>query len=96
MVLHDLSQACRYSDYLVAMKDGAIAAMGRPQETVTPAFVRDIFDLDCSIVRDPVSGRPLVLPPALRTGRADGRLGTETLLTATTEHSLTPTRIAGE
>ena len=96
MVLHDLSQACRYSDYLVAMKDGAIAAMGRPQETVTPAFVRDIFDLDCSIVLDPVSGRPLVLPPALRTERADGRLGTETLLTATSEHSLTPTGKSGE
>ena len=96
MVMHDLSQACRYSDYLVAMKDGAIAAMGRPQETVTPAFVRDIFDLDCSIVLDPVSGRPLIFPPALRTGRTDGRIGTETLLTATTEHSLTPIRAAGE
>ena len=71
MVLHDLSQACRYSDYLVAMKDGAIAAMGHPQETITPTFVRNIFDLDCSIVPDPVTGRPLVLPPrpAYRTRR---------------------------
>ena len=75
MVLHDLGQACRYADHLVAMKDGRIAARGSPRETVTPAFVRAIFDLDCPIVRDPVGGRPLVLPPALRADRADGGVG---------------------
>ena len=75
MVLHDLGQASRYSDYLVAMKAGSVAATGAPQETTTPAFVRDIFEIDCAIVPDPVSGRPLVLPPTLRPGRADGRPG---------------------
>ena len=31
MVLHDLGQASRYSDYLVAMKDGSVAATGAPR-----------------------------------------------------------------
>ena len=94
MVLHDLGQACRYADYLVAMKDGAIAAMGRPQETITTAFVRDIFGLDCSIVPDPMSGRPLVLPPAPSRERAVQRHGKETRLGAPAEHWPTRTGVA--
>lgn len=31
MVLHDLNQACRYADYLVAVKDGRIFAAGEPK-----------------------------------------------------------------
>ncbi|MDZ4876026.1 MAG: putative siderophore transport system ATP-binding protein YusV [Chroococcidiopsis cubana SAG 39.79] len=29
MVLHDLNQACRYADYLVAVKDGRILPLDR-------------------------------------------------------------------
>ena len=86
MVLHDLSLACRYSDSLVAMKDGAIAVMGRPQETVTPTF-----DLDCSIVPDPAGGRPLLHPPRCM---PNAPTNASRLLTATFEHSSTPTGIA--
>src|SRR6202008_817889 len=34
MVLHDLNLAARYSDYIVAMKDGSILASGRPSEVI--------------------------------------------------------------
>ena len=30
LVLHDLNQACRFGDHLIAMKDGAIVAEGNP------------------------------------------------------------------
>ncbi|WP_049579346.1 ABC transporter ATP-binding protein [Streptomyces sp. SBT349] len=63
-VLHDLNQAARYADFLVAMKDGRIVARGRPGEVVTAELVREVFGLDAVVVPDPVTGSPLVVPSA--------------------------------
>jgi iron complex transport system ATP-binding protein len=62
MVLHDLNQACRYADHLVAMRDGAVVAAGPPIEVVTPELVRDVFGLNCRIIACPVAGTPMVIP----------------------------------
>jgi iron complex transport system ATP-binding protein len=62
MVLHDLNQACRYADHVVAMKSGRIVAEGNPAEVITAETVEDVFDLSCQITLDPVSGTPLVIP----------------------------------
>ncbi|MFI6686170.1 ABC transporter ATP-binding protein [Streptomyces sp. NPDC050485] len=64
MVLHDLNQAARYADHLVAMKAGRIVAEGRPEDVVTADLVRDVFGLDSVVVPDPVTGSPLVVPGA--------------------------------
>ncbi|MBC3981629.1 ABC transporter ATP-binding protein [Streptomyces sp. AC536] len=61
-VLHDLNQAARYADHLVAMKAGKIVAQGSPAETVTADLVREVFGLDSVVVPDPVTGSPLVVP----------------------------------
>ncbi len=62
MVLHDLSLACRYADYMVAMKDGRVAAAGAPEQIVSESMVREVFGVDCSVVTDEQTGRPLILP----------------------------------
>lgn len=62
MVLHDLNQACRYADHVIAMKDGEIVTQGAPADVITPAVVEDVFDLTCQVTADPVSGTPLVIP----------------------------------
>lgn len=61
-VLHDLNQAFRYADHLVAMRDGRIVAQGAPHALVSPAFVEQVFGLRCHVIEDPVSGAPLVIP----------------------------------
>ncbi|MFG2286602.1 ABC transporter ATP-binding protein [Streptomyces sp. NPDC048595] len=63
-VLHDLNQAARYADHLVAMKAGRIVAQGHPSKVVTADLVRDVFGLDSVVVPDPVTGSPLIVPGA--------------------------------
>ncbi|MBZ0284041.1 MAG: ABC transporter ATP-binding protein [Anaerolineae bacterium] len=62
MVLHDLNHACRYADFLVAVRDGQIAAYGAPQDVVTESVVQMVFGIDCRIIPDPITGTPLVVP----------------------------------
>lgn len=73
MVLHDLNQACRYADHVVAMKSGRIAAEGPPAEVITAETVADVFDLNCKITMDPVSGTPLVIPMGRHHGADTGQ-----------------------
>ncbi|MFJ6166553.1 ABC transporter ATP-binding protein [Micromonospora orduensis] len=61
-VLHDLNQAARYADHLVAMRAGAVVAAGPPREILTADLVHDVFGLACVVVPCPVTGAPLVVP----------------------------------
>ena len=60
MVLHDLASACRYADHLIAMRDGQIVAQGAPAEVVTPALVRELYQVECTLLLDPDTGSPLL------------------------------------
>lgn len=62
MVLHDMNMAARYADHLVALSGGRIVAAGEPAAVLTSEMIREVFDLDCRVIEDPVSGTPLVLP----------------------------------
>ncbi len=62
MVLHDINQACRYADQLVAVRDGRVHAAGAPADIVDGAFIQEVFGLEASVVEDPVTGTPLCLP----------------------------------
>ncbi|PRB72783.1 ABC transporter ATP-binding protein [Arthrobacter sp. MYb213] len=62
MVLHDLNLAARYADYLVAMRDGSIRAQGNPAAILTQDVVHQVFGLNCRVIEDPTTHKPLVLP----------------------------------
>ena len=64
LVLHDLNLACRYADHMIAMRDGRIVAEGAPHEVITAGVMAAVFGLDCTIIADPASGTPLVIPAA--------------------------------
>jgi iron complex transport system ATP-binding protein len=64
MVLHDLNQACRYADTLIALRDGRVHAAGPPGDVVDAAFVHEVLGLDAHVIDDPVTGTPLCLPTA--------------------------------
>ncbi|MEU5844866.1 ABC transporter ATP-binding protein [Saccharopolyspora shandongensis] len=61
-VLHDINQACRYADHLVAMKDGRVVAEGAAADIVDETLLEDVFDLPSIVVPDPLTATPMVVP----------------------------------
>ena len=62
IVLHDLNLACRYADHLIAMRDGRIVREGTPNEVVTAEAMMEVFGLRSTIITDPVSRTPTIIP----------------------------------
>jgi iron complex transport system ATP-binding protein len=61
-VLHDLNQACRYASHLIAMKDGAIIAEGKPSTIISEDLIQAVFNLKSLIIEDPITGTPMIVP----------------------------------
>lgn len=62
IILHDLNMAARYADLIVALKDGEVVASGSPAEMITGEMVRNVFGIESTIIDDPLTGAPLVMP----------------------------------
>ncbi|WBQ05906.1 ABC transporter ATP-binding protein [Kribbella sp. CA-293567] len=77
IVLHDLNQACRFGDHLIAMKQGAIVAEGNPSEVITEQVVQDVFGLAVKVIPDPVAGTPMVVPIGRHTLRLQDQPATQ-------------------
>lgn len=62
MVLHDINLSARYADYLFAISEGELLVEGTPDEVVSPEMIRKIYGMDCTVMKDPVSGSPMIVP----------------------------------
>lgn len=58
--LHDLNLAARFTDYLYAMKDGRIIQEGRPEEVLTEAVIKELYEVDCHTYINPISGKQTI------------------------------------
>ncbi|MEC0088991.1 ABC transporter ATP-binding protein [Paenibacillus macquariensis] len=61
MVLHDLNHASRFSDYMIAMKDGTLIIEGTPEEVMTCPNLENVFNIDASMATCPFSNNPICL-----------------------------------
>ena len=61
VVLHDIGQAARFADNLVAMKDGEPYDWGPPRDVVTEELLSDVFRVDASVDGDAPTG-PHIAP----------------------------------
>ncbi|MGF1588552.1 MAG: ABC transporter ATP-binding protein [Pleurocapsa sp.] len=73
MILHDLNLSCRYADYLVAVQQGKVYATGTPEQVMTESMVRDVFNLECRIVPDPLADTPMCIPMGRKMQKGAGR-----------------------
>ena len=62
MVLHDMNLASRYSDNIVAVKDGTVYATGEPETVMTTELVEQVFGLSSQIIPCPMFGTPTCVP----------------------------------
>ncbi|HIV57377.1 MAG TPA: ABC transporter ATP-binding protein [Candidatus Stackebrandtia faecavium] len=72
MVVHDLVSAARYSDVVVAMRDGEVIASGPAASVVTSDLVRRLYDIDADVLSAPGDAAPVVVPRAQSLGRDSG------------------------
>lgn len=61
-VLHDLNLASAYSDYLILLNKGSIEACGSPEEVITKENIKNVYNLDAIVMKNPVNGKPYIIP----------------------------------
>ena len=60
MVLHDLAQALAVSHRIVVIKEGKKYAEGSPEEVITEKMMREVYHVECEILRLPKK-KPILL-----------------------------------
>jgi iron complex transport system ATP-binding protein len=61
MVLHDLNQAARFADNIIALKDGRVVKAGNCEEVITKDVLREVFNIDAEIGKDPRTKKPICI-----------------------------------
>ncbi|MFF2753271.1 ABC transporter ATP-binding protein [Psychrobacillus sp. NPDC058041] len=61
MVLHDLNQAARFADYIIALKAGQIVKAGNCNEVITHEVLLDVFNINAEIGVDPRTNKPMCI-----------------------------------
>lgn len=62
MILHDINLSARYADYIFALHKGKLIDQGPPSKIITSELIDTVFGLDCTVIQDPVSYSPLIVP----------------------------------
>lgn len=66
MILHDLSLAAEYCDYLLMMKEGFEFCQGTPEEVITYQHIESVYQTAVIVNTNPISGKPVVFPVSER------------------------------
>jgi len=61
-VSHDLNLAARYGTRIVVLDRGRVAADGDPATLVNPDLLREVYETDAMVGRDPATGAVFVVP----------------------------------
>ncbi len=59
-VTHDLNLALRFSDHVIVLDRGCIAAAGEPASVLNPALIRDVFGVNSAMLPRP-QGPPSII-----------------------------------
>jgi iron complex transport system ATP-binding protein len=60
--LHDLNAAAVWADRVMLMKHGAVIGCGRPDEVLTADNLREVYETEVYVGRNPSTGALIVLP----------------------------------
>jgi iron complex transport system ATP-binding protein len=60
--MHDLNAAALYADRILLLKDGVTMGWGAPHEVLTVEKLREVYEIDVYVGRNPATGAIAVLP----------------------------------
>src|SRR5690625_7323435 len=72
MVLHDLNQAARFADHMIALKNGKIVRTGTCHDVMNREVLKQVFHIDAVIEQDPRTQKPTCITYN-QIGRASSR-----------------------
>lgn len=55
--LHDLNLTLMYCDYVYVLKEGSVVAHGRPDDIINPELIREVYEVECDVLRHPKTGK---------------------------------------
>ena len=61
MVIHELNNAARFADHMIGIKKGKIHCKGSAEEVMTKENLRELFNIDSEIVKDPRTKKPVCI-----------------------------------
>jgi iron complex transport system ATP-binding protein len=82
MVLHDLNQAARFADHIIALKDGEIVKSGSCEEVISHKVLKKVFNIDAVIGHDPRTKKPMCVTYNLLKGETKHEKATTALYPA--------------
>ncbi|MFC1670393.1 ABC transporter ATP-binding protein, partial [Spirochaetota bacterium] len=62
IVLHDINIASDYCSRIIALKEGNIFCDGNPEESIKEEIMNGLYNTNCSVKLNPVTGKPYVFP----------------------------------
>lgn len=60
MVLHDINQAIRFSDYIITMKQGKVITQGNIHDVLSSQLLAKVFNIDAELSMDKNTGKPMI------------------------------------
>ena len=71
VVLHDLQQAARLADHMLALKDGSVQSRGSPEEVVTEETLAEVFGIEATVAQSDLGPQITPLRPLHDDGGVD-------------------------
>lgn len=62
MVLHDLNQAVRYSDYIYVLNEGEVCHHGKSESIMNKDLLKNVFRIEANVYRDEVNDCKYFIP----------------------------------
>ncbi|WP_045518330.1 ABC transporter ATP-binding protein [Neobacillus niacini] len=82
MVLHDLNQAARFADNIIALKTGEIVKAGTCDEVISHKVLKKVFNIDAVIGHDPRTKKPMCITYNLLKGETKDEKTTSAIYSA--------------